>query len=126
MKLTEERVVELFDGCLWDTSGDHIAQRCIEHSAAFSKSLLEKNREAIRELLMELPTAFHSTNLPEGGGGWTFLNTCFDKDYNQWTDQHLVQEMLIMLGLATGQVVWSLPRELWVALPHGMPYLEIR
>ncbi len=44
----------------------------------------------------------------------------------QWTGLHPTVDMLFTLGLAAGRVVCLMPRELWDALPGGMPYYMVR
>lgn len=84
------------------------------------KERLESHRTEIQELLAELPDNFHKSK----GGGWTFLNGCMDKDGNQWGEQMNVDE-LVMLGAALGIARYQLPREMWSALPGGVPYFVV-
>lgn len=78
------------------------------------------NTAKVMELLKELPDNFQI------GGGWSFMNMCNDKHGNQWTDFHMAMEDLVILGLATDQVEFCLPRDLWNALPGSMPYLRVK
>lgn len=71
----------------------------------------------IRQLLAALPDEFHVT----GGGGMSFLNACMDRSGRQW-GEHRNVEQLFVLGMGIGAVTCPLPRDLWVALPGGMPY----
>jgi len=58
-----------------------------------------------------------------GGGGWSFLQLCEDDHGEQWTGLHKVMDELLMLAIATKHARILLPRELWSALPGGMPYI---
>lgn len=78
-----------------------------------------EKKEIIKELLDFMPQEFHKN----GGGGWSFLNLCEDKNGNQWTGLHDIMERLIMLGMAVGMASYLVPRDLWYALPGGMPYV---
>jgi hypothetical protein len=75
----------------------------------------------IRAMLAELPDQYRKS----GGGGWSFLNACDDRHGTQWTGFHRTMEHLFMLGLAIGAVTLLMPRELWDALPGGMPYYMV-
>ena len=123
--LTIERVEAVFVDCLFreeeDTS-NHVRADGIVRSVGFHPDRLEAHSEEIVELLAELPDAFQQSS----GGGMSFLNACFDKHDNQWTDVHFRMEQLLLLGLATGRVEYLAPRELWSAFPGGMPYFVVK
>jgi len=59
-----------------------------------------------------------------GGGGWSFLNLCMDKDENQWTGFHQAQEMLVVICMGLGLARYVLPRAMWSSFPGGMPYVQ--
>jgi hypothetical protein len=61
-----------------------------------------------------------------GGGGCSFLVLCETKDGEQWTGLHETMAKLLYLGLGTGLMEYNLPRNLWRALPGGMPYVLIK
>lgn len=82
--------------------------------------LKEKEPEIIA-LLEELPDEFKTI----GGGGHSFLNLCNDKHGTQWADTHKTCDALLCLGIAIGKAEILMPRELWGALPGGMPYISI-
>ncbi len=90
----------------------------IVNTALFSTARLARHRTTIGAMLAELPDEFHR----DRGGGWSFLNACNDRHGEQWADLHATMEQLFMLGVATDQAECQLPRELWSALPGGMPY----
>ena len=56
----------------------------------------------------------------------SFLDACMDKHGNQWTDFHQTMEQLVQLGIAIGEVEYCLPRDLWSALPGGVPFLVVK
>jgi hypothetical protein len=87
---------------------------------AFDKKLLAMHEADIASLLDQLPVEFKKS----GGGGWSFLNACMDKDDHQWGEQSNV-EQLVALGIAIGKARYMLPREMWLALPGGVPYFVI-
>lgn len=75
----------------------------------------------IASMLSNLPDEFQAS----GGGGWSFLNACNDKHGDQWTGMHSTMDKLFMLGIAAGKARWLLPRDMWPALPGGMPYVSV-
>lgn len=131
--LTADRVEQLTKACLYaddewpgavtrdNAPEGAVFAEGILHTFAFNPDKLAEHKVEIGELLAELPTEFQMS----GGGGWTFLNACMDRHGNQWTGLHLTMERLFCLGIATGQARWQLPREMWPALPGGMPYVSV-
>lgn len=118
MKLTAQNVEKLFAECFRET-GEPIEG--IGGSAALDTTGRESD---IAEMLAQLPAEFQRAGAG-GGGGWTFLKACLDKDGGQWTSLHSDMDKLFMLGIAAGQAQWLLPREMWSALPGGMPYVVV-
>lgn len=123
MKLTPQAVDELMKACLF---ADGVSDGAIEVEGVVSKFEFDPKRiashsAAIGDLLAELPDQFQ---MPKGGG-WTFLNACQDRHGNQWTDEHRTMERLFCLGIAAGKAQWVLPRDMWAALPGGMPYVAV-
>jgi len=85
---------------------------------------LETYRDEVAEMLGNLPVGF----MPEsegGGGGWSFLQACMDRDGEQWTGLHVVMNQLFTMGCALKLVTLLLPREMWDILPGGMPYYTV-
>lgn len=125
--LTAERVGTIFGDCLFkpgEDTTDHVKAEGIVHPVGFHPGRLDGHREEIGQLLDELPIQFQSQERG-GGGGWSFLNACEDKNGNQWADGHLSVEQLFQLGQGIGKVRTCIPREMWRALPGGMPYYAI-
>lgn len=124
--LNGERVESVLKACLHDDDDPQdvvVIGEGIVESFGFRPDRLAENRDAIREMLAELPDTFRVG--PGGGGGWSFLNACDDRHGEQWTGFHRTMNMLFCLGLAAGFVKCVLPREMWAALPGGMPYYQI-
>jgi hypothetical protein len=122
--LTADRVEKVFMDCLYrdgeDTSS-HVAAPGINHPVGFNPERLEQHRGDVLEMLGELPEQFRK----DGGGGWTFLNACEDRHGEQWTGLHMRMEQLFQLGEALGAAKCQLPREMWPALPGGVPYYVV-
>jgi hypothetical protein len=119
--LTAERVESLHRGCLAPDGGDGITVEGIVRKARYSPAAIDLYRAEIRDLLAGLPDEFRTS----GGGGWSFLNACNDRDGRLWTGLHVVMEELFMLGIAAGLVKELLGRDMWDALPGGMPYYAV-
>lgn len=109
----------MFRECLADGEPDAIEIEGIVHTIALSKASVESHREEIRSFVEQLPNEFHK----DGGGGWSFLNLCNRADGVQWTGLHLVCEQLYALAAVLGMAKIQLPRDLWPALPGGVPYI---
>jgi hypothetical protein len=125
--LSTRHVTEVFDACLAHGEASHptVTVVGIVHTAHFALNELEARKTEIAGMLAQLPNEFID-NAAGGGGGWSFLNACNDRDGNQWTGLHLVMEQLVLLGLGAGQVQWCLPREMWKILPGEMPYFAVK
>jgi len=123
MELTGENVSIVVKNCLFagneDTSTAVLAKG-VQNEFGFNPERLAKNEETIIEFLKQLPENFRV----DKGGGWSFLSAIDTIDGTQWAQHQNVDE-LMCLGLAIGRVKFLLPREMWNALPGGMPYFSI-
>jgi hypothetical protein len=122
--LNGEKVRSVFMDCLFqegEDSSKHIRADGVVTNVGFHPGRLEQHRAEIVEMLDELPDQFKESS----GGGWSFLQACDDKHGNQWTDFHQRMEQLFQLGIGISRVKCLVPRELWKALPGGMPYYVI-
>lgn len=123
MKLTAENVRTVFMDCLFNDGEDtsnHVAAEGIITNVGFHPGRLESHTRDIGDMLSELPDSF----MANGGGGMSFLNACMTKDDVQW-GEHQQMEQLFQLGQAVGFVKSLMPREMWGALPGGMPYYSV-
>lgn len=118
------RVDVIFKDCLFregeDTQG-HVRAEGITLVVGFHPERLESHRGEIEIMLGKLPREFRKS----GGGGWSFVNACVDKDGNLWTGDHRHMEQLFLLGLGIGKVRSLMPRDAWSVLPGGMPYYVV-
>lgn len=124
MKLTGKKVTSVFMDCLFkdgeDTS-NYVKTEGIITNVGLHPERLASHKTEILEMLNELPDEFKRS----GGGGWSFLNACNDKDGKLWTGDQSVVEQLVLLGIASEKVAFQLPREVWAALPGGVPYFVV-
>lgn len=127
--LSATRVEEIYRNCLSANIDvfDGLTHRPVQvddilgNKVDLDTGKLAIHRKEITAMLNELPKEFHQFT----GGGWSFLQSCYDKDGNQWTGSHKIMNMLFMLGMGIGKVEYLLPRDLWNTLPGCMPYLVI-
>lgn len=123
MKLTAQNVETVLNDCLFregeDTSAKLIGHGCIR-DFGFHPDRLAKRREDVKSMLSELPESFQQSK----GGGWSFLNACQTRDGEQW-GEHCHIEQLLALGTALSLAKILLPKEMWPALPGGMPYFSV-
>lgn len=117
--INSTEVEELFIAASWnaDTPALHIAT-----DVMLNKQIVEDNREKIVEWINEL----HPNFLNTGGGGWSSLNLCMDKNEEQWTGLQMVTFQLFALASVIGLADFLLPRDMWSVLPGGMPYVVFR
>ena len=124
MKLSAKNVQAVFEKCLSVSQGE-LDLLPVEGLGlgwfALRKSKIDEHAEDIYSMLKELPLEFQK----HGGGGMSFLNACNNNAGEQWTGLHRRMEELFVLGIAANKVKSVMPRELWSALPGGMPYYMV-
>jgi len=98
---------------------DAIIVHGITQRFGFHPERIKEQRPAIKKLLDEMPIEFHRKH---GGGGWSFLQLCLDKNGNHW-GEHINMQDLCVLAIGSGLGEWCFPREIWPALPGGVPYV---
>lgn len=118
-KLTTQAVRDLLLAC--SGTEDDLRVEGICGYFLFNREKLRENRQAIIELLYELPTPFQIAH----GGGWSFLQACYDKHGYHWAE-HPTMDALFCLGIGIDVVGYVLPREAWSVFPGGMPYIYIK
>lgn len=88
---------------------------------AFHPQRLEAQRADVTRWLLLLPVEFRMS----GGGGWSFLNACYQADGVLWTGFHYLMDQLFCLGIGLGLVQSLMPRDMWESLPGCMPYYAV-
>lgn len=110
-----------FLDCLFkegENTTNHVKVEGITNIFCLHPQRLEEKRELVTALLAELPEEFKE--------GWSFLNLCNMKDGKQWTGMHRICEQLVVMAIGLGLMEYCMPREMWVVLPGGVPYLIIK
>lgn len=122
--INPREVERIFRECLFEddepTDSAVIAEGIVD-SAGFHPQRLLAHRDEVIAMLRELPTEF----MQSGGGGWSFLNGCQDRNGTLWTGMQQTVMRLLQLGIALDLVDCQIPREMWRAFPGGMPYYII-
>lgn len=129
-KLTADRVAAVVtDGLFVDEEIQGLSREEIQAKAVviegisraygFHPERLAGHRDEVYEMLSELPDGFRAS----AGGGASVLTAHVDRHGNTWTGFHQSVDELFVLGIALGLATWLLPREIWNALPGGMPYV---
>ena len=125
LTLSTESVEAIVKDCLFRDDEDktvYILAEGIVQSYGFHPERLESHRMEITALLAELPDLFRE----DKGGGMTFLDACQDRHGNQWTSYHRTMDALFCLGIALGLAEYLLPRDMWQAMPGGVPYVQLK
>ncbi len=123
MKLTANNVTTILRDCLFkdgESQDNPIFVEGLVSDFGFHPKRIESHKENIIDMLSQLPENFRI----DKGGGWSFLQACDDNNGNQW-GEHRNMEALFVLGLAIQKVKLVTPKEMWPALPGGMPYYAI-
>lgn len=123
-----ENVERIFSDCLFRDNeisdgkppADAVLVEGIVSKYGFHPERLAAHKAEIAEVIRRMPNEFMADS---HAGGHSFLNLCMDKDGNQWGEHHNM-EQLVTLAIATKQGQYLLPREIWRALPGGVPYLS--
>lgn len=90
----------------------------VTNSFGLHRDRLEAHRSDVAGWIGDLPAEFLRS-----GGGWSFLNLCQTRDGDQWTGMQSAAQELCVLAIGLGLAQWLLPREMWPALPGGVPYV---
>lgn len=108
-----------------DVPAGAIVVPAIVATYALHPGRLETHRAEVTDWLSQLNPGFRRSV----GGGWSFLQACMVRGENgEWNHQwgeHREMEALFVLGIGLGLAKWALPREMWDALPGGMPYVIV-
>ncbi|HSX33484.1 MAG TPA: hypothetical protein VLF91_04060 [Candidatus Saccharimonadales bacterium] len=124
--LSAERVREIFADSLTrvsDAATQPVTAEGVSRIAEFHPGRLESHRQEIAALLAELPGEFHEGR----GNGASFANARVDRHGNEWSTDQGTTEKLLLLGLATEQVAYTLQRELWAdLLQDGQPHFVVK
>jgi len=123
--INSEEVTAMFKDCLFRDAEvnppptDFVKTNGIAVNIEFHPTRLDSHKRRIGEIVGNLSKEFVE------GGGWTFLNMCLDKNGNQWTSFHKVQDQLLCLAVGTNQGK-ILMAEMASVMPGGVPYVQFK
>lgn len=103
---------------------EYVTAEGITFKVGFHPGRLQAAQAQIITWLDALPRQFWNVERG-GGGGWSFLSACNDRNDVQWTGFHERMDQLFAMGQAIGYVQAQIPRALWSAMPGGMPYYVV-
>jgi hypothetical protein len=124
MQLTIENVRKIFYDSLHhegEEVSDPVICEGIVNSVGFHRARLESHKDEIASMLVQLPKEFHKSH----GGGHSFLNMCMLDSGEQWADEHIDVEKLLLLGLGIEKAAYNLGPQFWPLLPGGVAYVYI-
>lgn len=132
-ELTPKKVEELFFSCMYKEEelpdvGEpegYVGVEGITMRIGFHPERIEAARPTVLKMLEEVPHQFFEGG-GEEGGGWSFLQLCMREDGTQWTGMHETMEQFVVLAKALGLAEFPLPRDMWMVLPGGVPYITFR
>lgn len=125
MMISSEKVSKIFKNCLFKDSEvidgkpviEPIYVEGIKCNFGLHPERVKEYSKDIESFINELPNEFKQ--------GWSFLNLCRTKDGELWTGSHQVCEELMALGIASKNIQYCCPKDMWSILPGAMPYLQI-
>lgn len=126
MNLTGQNVAAAFKASLFEVAPEDTSKACraegVVMKAGFEPSRLEAQRATVVAMITELQDPFFE----DTGGGWSFLKLCERRDGEIW-GQHQDCDALLCLALALGLASYCIAdRDMWAALPGGVPYIVFR
>lgn len=115
----EEEVNKLFELCGFrkgevvesNPLKPYIVAEGISGNFIFSAERINEHKDRIYELIDQIPGVDY---------GASFADFGMTKDGREWTNQHWAAEQLMLLGLASDILVYTLPEEYWYAM-GGVP-----
>jgi hypothetical protein len=126
MILSEKNVLDLMQYCILSKEEERkyisgpqvIVCNGINFTAYFDAKRLGSVRSEVQDLFNQLPDLTHGE----------LISTLFftkNKD-TLWTEVTENVECLVLLGLGSGLIEWSLPRDFWNLLPNSEPIVETK
>lgn len=124
--LNHQKVEKIFLYCMFnddEARTTYLPVPGITTNVEFHPVRIAEKRDEIVAMLGELPQNFMEES--GRGRGWSFLQAHKDQHGHQWTDEHRVMEHLFQLGIAAGVASYIMSREMWTAMPGGVPYIVV-
>lgn len=100
IKLTSVNVQKIFNECLGEGDKSIVIKPAIT-SPSFCRKKLEQHKDETTEMVKQL-----STYSPGSIHDLIYIDLYMNKNGQQWTDSVLICDMLVALGIATGQITY--------------------
>ncbi len=121
-KISADRVTKLFSECkLKESDFDEDGLTCnfyigegVQGKSVFSIPRLNEHREELDQYISQLRDIDHAPS---------FKEFFYDADGNKWTEETVVVDMLVQLGMASNMLFFTMPEQLWPYLPEGIPFI---
>ncbi len=78
---------------------------------------LEEQRELVKACLAELPPIFKE--------GYSSMKLCKNKDGDHWTGNQKNCQELVIMAVGLNLMSYCTPRDVWSAMPGGVPYVIV-
>lgn len=121
--LSDQVVNEIFRGCLHQHGDNPLTTTPVQHIthevARFNQPRLDNHRQEIHQLVSQLSNNFRKD------GGASYFYSQLDREGHRWTRFEPIQERLVQLGFAIGEIEFVHERRYWPALYQGRPLLYI-
>ncbi|MCI8460929.1 MAG: hypothetical protein HFE81_05980 [Bacilli bacterium] len=119
MKLSVENVQNVVRDCLFNEDEvkdgspicDFEVGLGVVHNFCFHAGRLAQHNDDILDMINQLPDIENKTS---------FLSLCMTSEGVQW-GEHKDIEQLVALGIASGNLEYCYPREMWPMLPGSLP-----
>ena len=121
-KISADRVNQLFSECkLRESDFDEDGLTCnfyigegVQGKSVFSIPRLNEHREELDQYISQVRGIDHAPS---------FKEFFYDVDGNKWTEETVVVDMLVQLGMASNMLFFTMPKQLWPYLPEGIPFI---
>lgn len=119
--ITADKITSLYGTCLlkesdFDAEGlpcdFRIGEGILTRRAVFSAERLNEHREELDSYIGQLSEIEHAPS---------FLQLCYNRKGEKWTENSEVVDMLVRMGMAAGMLFLTFPEQLWPYLPNGVP-----
>ena len=122
-KVSADRVRDIYKRCLLSEDEVKDEMPLVDFVLGDGvKSISVFNSERVNTYREEVSSLFDRI-IPDNCQAMSFLDLCTDKNGELWTGEHSTVDLLLQLGVATGDVEYLIPRNEWYSLPGGMPYV---
>lgn len=122
--ISEQRVCEVYRACLFNDNEikdeipvyDFSVGEGIREVAVFNTDRLNEHKGEVLDMIEHIENIYLGPH---------FMQLCVADNGDLWTGDHHMVDRLVQLGVATGILEYTIPREMWQYLPNELPYVCI-